>query len=111
MNPAQRTVGSWILAAFLERGCGPATAPPPEPVRRERPLTPEELRAFRGPSARIHFLRRRRGEEGPVAGSASASSEPASTPVAAAGTGSTASRPAVTATAARLLAFPARTGH
>lgn len=43
MNAARRTLGCWILSAFLERGCDPATARPPRAVRSVRPLTPGEL--------------------------------------------------------------------
>ena len=61
MSRARRAVGCWLLAAFLERGCDPTTVRLPEPVRRERPLTPAELRALSGPPASLHFLRRAAG--------------------------------------------------
>ncbi len=43
MNAARRTLGCWIFAAFLERGCDPTTARLPRPVRSVRPLTSREL--------------------------------------------------------------------
>ena len=46
MNAARRTLGCWILSAFLERGCDPMTARLPRPVRRVRALTPDELAAL-----------------------------------------------------------------
>ena len=81
MNQARRTLGCWLLAAFLERGCDPTTARLPQPARRERPLTAVELRRFAGPPAQVRFLPRRR---------------PAGDP------------PPVVGPSARLLAFPAR---
>jgi hypothetical protein len=97
VNRARRTVGCWLLAAFLERGCDPSTARLPEPARRERPLTPAELRTFRGPPARVHFLARpgRRGGAIGVAAIDGARRAPAA--------GAPAGAPT-----ARLLAFPAR---
>lgn len=43
MSTARRTLGRWILAAFLERGCDPTTARTPRRVQSIRPLTPREL--------------------------------------------------------------------
>lgn len=43
MSTARRTLGCWILSAFLERGCDPTTARLPRAVRSVRPLTPDEL--------------------------------------------------------------------
>jgi hypothetical protein len=43
MNAARRTLGCWLLAAFLERGCDPTTRRQPRPVFSFRPLTPREL--------------------------------------------------------------------
>lgn len=43
MNAARRTLGRWLLAAFLERGCDPATARVPRRVFAIRPLTPGEV--------------------------------------------------------------------
>jgi len=43
MNAARRTLGCWILSAFLERGCDPTTARLPRPVRRVRFLSPAEI--------------------------------------------------------------------
>ena len=46
MNTARRTLGCWILSAFLEKGCDPTMARQPRPVRRIRSLTPTELAAL-----------------------------------------------------------------
>ena len=46
-----------LLAAFLERGCDPATARLPRRVFAVRPLSPRELAAlnpFADPLARLH---------------------------------------------------------
>lgn len=43
MSTARRTLGRWILAAFLERGCDPTTTRVPRRVQSIRPLTPSEL--------------------------------------------------------------------
>lgn len=43
MSTARRTLGRWILAAFLERGCDPTTTRIPRRVQSIRPLTPREL--------------------------------------------------------------------
>ncbi|MBW8873435.1 MAG: hypothetical protein JF614_00585 [Acidobacteria bacterium] len=43
MNAARRTLGRWLLAAFLERGCDPQTARPQRRVLSIRPLTPREM--------------------------------------------------------------------
>jgi hypothetical protein len=43
VNAARRTLGRWLLAAFLERGCDPATARVPRRVLSIRPLTPREM--------------------------------------------------------------------
>lgn len=43
VNAARRTLGRWLLAAFLERGCDPTTARVPRRVFAIRPLTPGEL--------------------------------------------------------------------
>ena len=43
MNSARRTLGRWLLAAFLERGCDPTTARLPRRVFSVRPLTPREM--------------------------------------------------------------------
>jgi hypothetical protein len=43
MNTARRTLGRWLLAAFLERGCDPTTARVPRRVTSVRPLTPREM--------------------------------------------------------------------
>ncbi|HEY7214767.1 MAG TPA: hypothetical protein VIC28_09065 [Thermoanaerobaculia bacterium] len=43
MNTARRTLGRWILAAFLERPCDPATARLPRRVTSVRLLTPREM--------------------------------------------------------------------
>jgi hypothetical protein len=43
VNTARRTLGRWVLAAFLERGCDPTTARVPRRVLSVRPLTRREL--------------------------------------------------------------------
>jgi hypothetical protein len=43
VNAARRTLGRWLLAAFLERGCDPTTARLPRRVFSVRPLTPREM--------------------------------------------------------------------
>jgi hypothetical protein len=43
MNTARRTLGRWLLTAFLERGCEPTTARMPRRVFSIRPLTPREM--------------------------------------------------------------------
>lgn len=46
MSAARRTLGRWLLATFLERGCDPTTARLPRRVFSVRPLTQEEAAAF-----------------------------------------------------------------
>jgi hypothetical protein len=46
MNTARRTLGRWLLAAFLERGCDPTTARVPRRVFSIRPLTAREMAEF-----------------------------------------------------------------
>jgi hypothetical protein len=43
VNAARRTLGRWLLAAFLERGCDPTTARVPRRVFAIRPLTSREM--------------------------------------------------------------------
>lgn len=43
MNAARRTLGRWLLAAFLERSCDPQTASLNRRVLSIRPLTPREM--------------------------------------------------------------------
>lgn len=43
MNTARRTLGRWLLTAFLERGCDPTTARIPRRVFSVRPLTHLEM--------------------------------------------------------------------
>lgn len=43
VNAARRTLGRWLFAAFLERGCDPATVRRPRRVLAIRPLTPREM--------------------------------------------------------------------
>ena len=69
MNAARRTLGCWILSAFLERGCDPTTARLPRPVRSIRPLTPGELAALCPLAGRLvsqSNLRRMRRPRAPV---------------------------------------------
>jgi hypothetical protein len=47
MNAARRTLGRWILATLLERGCDPTTARPPRRVTSVRPLTRREMAELR----------------------------------------------------------------
>ena len=58
MRPAGRTLGCWLLAAFLERGCDPFAARVPMPQRRERPLSAAELAELRRRRSRVVFLPR-----------------------------------------------------
>ena len=81
MNQARRTLGCWLLAAFLERGCDPTTVRFLQLACCERLLIADELRRFAGPLAQVRFLLR----PWPV--------------------GDT---PPAISTSARLLAFPAR---
>lgn len=66
MSAARRTLGCWILSAFLERGCDPTTARLPRPVRRIRALSPDELAALCPlagrlvPQSNLRRMRRRR---------------------------------------------------
>jgi hypothetical protein len=43
VSTARRTLGRWLLAAFLERGCDPTTARLPRRVFSVRPLTAREM--------------------------------------------------------------------
>jgi hypothetical protein len=43
MNAARRTLGRWLLTAFLERGCDPTTIRLPRRVLSVRPLTAREM--------------------------------------------------------------------
>jgi hypothetical protein len=43
VNAARRTLGRWLFAAFLERGCDPTTVRRPRRVMVIRPLTPLEM--------------------------------------------------------------------
>jgi hypothetical protein len=60
MREARRTLGCWLLAAFLERGGDPTRAPTryhvPRPVPLVRPLSGDELRRFAGPLAPVVAL-------------------------------------------------------
>jgi hypothetical protein len=47
VNTARRTLGRWLLTAFLERGCDPTTARRPRRVTSVRPLTARELADLR----------------------------------------------------------------
>jgi hypothetical protein len=57
MNEARRTLGCWLLAAFLERGCDPSVERAPEPLRRERALSAAEIAALARPLAPVAVLR------------------------------------------------------
>jgi hypothetical protein len=43
MNAARRTLGCWIFAAFLERGCDSPGRRLPRRVQSVRPLSPREM--------------------------------------------------------------------
>lgn len=43
MSSARRTLGCWLLSAYLERGCDPTTARLPRLVRRIRALSAREM--------------------------------------------------------------------
>jgi hypothetical protein len=43
VNATRRTLGCWLLAAFLERGCDPGEARLPRRVVRVRTLTRREM--------------------------------------------------------------------
>jgi hypothetical protein len=47
MNAARRTLGRWILATLLERGCDPTTARQPRRVTSVRPLNRREMAELR----------------------------------------------------------------
>jgi hypothetical protein len=47
MSAARRTLGRWILATLLERGCDPTTARVPRRVTSVRPLTTREMAELR----------------------------------------------------------------
>ncbi len=47
MSAARRTLGRWILATLLERGCDSATARVPRRVASVRPLTRREMAELR----------------------------------------------------------------
>ena len=60
MSAARRTLGRWLIAAFLERGCDPATVRRPRRVFAVRPLTPRELaelNPFAEPLVPLHNVR------------------------------------------------------
>lgn len=56
MREARRTLGCWLLAAFLERGGDPTRANVPMPIPLVRPLSGAELRRFAGPLAPVVAL-------------------------------------------------------
>jgi hypothetical protein len=47
MNAARRTLGRWLLATLLERGCDPTTMRRPGRITSVRPLTRRELAELR----------------------------------------------------------------
>jgi len=60
VSTARRTLGRWLLAAFLERGCDPTTVRLPRRVFSVRPLSPAELAGlipFAGALVPLHNLR------------------------------------------------------
>ncbi|HYL05681.1 MAG TPA: hypothetical protein VE075_06555 [Thermoanaerobaculia bacterium] len=46
MTAARRTLGCWILSAFLQRGCDPTTARTPRAIWSVRPLSAREAAAL-----------------------------------------------------------------
>jgi len=46
MSAARRTLGCWILSAFLQRGCDPTTTRTPRAVWSVRPLSAREAAAL-----------------------------------------------------------------
>jgi len=46
MDAARRTLGCWILSAFLQRGCDPTAARRPARVWSVRPLSAREMAAL-----------------------------------------------------------------
>ncbi|HEV3456940.1 MAG TPA: hypothetical protein VHG32_10305 [Thermoanaerobaculia bacterium] len=46
MSAARRTLGCWILSAFLQRGCDPTTARTPRAIWSVRPLSAREAAAL-----------------------------------------------------------------
>ena len=69
MSAARRTLGRWLLAAFLERGCE-TTARVPRRVFAIRPLTARELaelHPFADPLVPLHNLRLLSSRAGRVA--------------------------------------------
>jgi hypothetical protein len=60
VSAARRTLGRWLIAAFLERGCDPTTVRRPRRVFAVRPLTSRELaelNPFADPLVPLHNLR------------------------------------------------------
>ncbi|HTQ80600.1 MAG TPA: hypothetical protein VMM92_11425 [Thermoanaerobaculia bacterium] len=59
---ARRTLGRWLLLAFLERGCDPTTTRVPTTVPRIRPLSARDLADLHGfpwplvPVSNVRFL-------------------------------------------------------
>jgi hypothetical protein len=53
VNATRRTLGRWLLTAFLERGCDPATARLPRRVTSVRPLTRREMAELNPGSRRL----------------------------------------------------------
>ena len=62
MREARRTLGRWLLAAFLERGGDPWRVRVPLPVPVVRPVSRDELRRIAGPLAPLSVLTPRAGE-------------------------------------------------
>lgn len=59
-SAARRTLGRWLLTAFLERGCDPTTERVPTPVPRVLPLSRGELAGMAARRAAVVFLPHRR---------------------------------------------------
>jgi len=74
MREARRTLGRWLLAAFLESGGDRFRLRVPLPVPVVRPVSRDELRRIAGPLAPLAVLIPRQG--GAPAGGEAAASAP-----------------------------------
>jgi hypothetical protein len=70
VREARRTLGRWLLAAFLERGGDPWRDRVPRPVPVVRPVSRDELRRIAGPLAPLAVLTPRADGGRPGAGAA-----------------------------------------
>ncbi len=84
MDAARRTLGCWILSAFLQRGCDPTTVRTPRAIWSVRPLSAREAAALNpfvclaalglvlAPQTNLRWLPYASAGAGPGAGSRSA---------------------------------------